>query len=181
MNHADRTDSPIVVSLMGIPGAGKTSLAQWLVQHEPSLRIISRDLIREAMFVPCFFTNEEKTAAYEAVKLAIPVVVLRGNSVVIDGMCFSQRGVLEEIEQIAVNVGARSLSVFCKCPLEIAIARVERDRESGSHSAQDRDATLVRRVFADFRTLPQRVITVDSSASVDDVGKEILTYISKTS
>jgi predicted kinase len=178
MNHADRTASPIVIALIGVPGAGKTSLAQWLVQRKPSLRIISRDLIREAMFVPCYFTNEEKSAAFEAVKLAIPVVVSRGNSVVVDGMCFSQDGVLEEVEQIAATVGARPVSVFCKCPLDIAIARVERDRESGSHPAQDRNAALVRRVFADFRTLPERVITVDSSANVDEVGKETLRCLS---
>lgn len=171
---------PFVLALMGIPGAGKTSLALWLSQHLPSLRIVSRDVIREAMFSPCLFTNEEKTAAFEAVKLAIPIIVSRGDPVVIDGMCFSEIGVLEEIEKIALTAGADPVSVFCNCPLDVAIARVERDRESGSHSALDRDAELVKKIYSAFRPLPQQVVSIKSDTDIDKAGQQILSYLSKS-
>ena len=176
MAIADMT-RPFVLALMGIPGAGKSTAAMWLVDRLTSLRIVSRDRIRDSMFDPCTYSAGERLAAYEAVKLAIPTVLSRGDSVVVDGMCFSESGVLEDLEELVSGTGARFFAVYCDCPLTIALDRVKRDCEEGSHLAKDRDPELVRRVAAQFRTLPEHVSKVDASVHSSDVGKAILRII----
>ena len=60
----------IVVALMGVPGAGKSTLARTL-EREFALRCVCRDAIRAAMFPACEFSYLEKRAAFRAVLLAL--------------------------------------------------------------------------------------------------------------
>ena len=52
---------PVVIPLVGLPGAGKTTLADALARAF-GLRTVSRDVIRDALFPECRYTPTEQRA-----------------------------------------------------------------------------------------------------------------------
>src|SRR5687767_9718946 len=77
--------SLLVIPLIGLPGAGKTTLATALAERL-SLRLVSRDAIRAAMFPECRYSMAEKRASFRALLTALEVNCALGASSVLDGM-----------------------------------------------------------------------------------------------
>lgn len=162
--------------LMGLPGAGKTTVARWLADHL-GFEVVSRDSIRSSMFPLCSFTDAEKDAAYSAMKAAIGVALQLGRNVVTDGMCFSNEPQLEEVEAIGRLQGAHVIALHCSCDLATAIARVRDDHISGVHPALDRDEELVRSVAARFRPVPRHVIPLQTDRSIGLIGADLVALL----
>lgn len=164
---------------IGLPGAGKTTLVKWLSERVEA-RVASRDAIRDAMFRPCSYSVDEKQAAFSAVQDAVRVNATLSVSTLVDGMCFSTNGELEQLEEIARVYGSIPIPVHCKCPITVAQARVERDQVEGAHVAEDRDVDLVDTVAERFRAIPPRVYAVDMTQDITSVGTKVLNYIRQT-
>lgn len=167
---------PYVVSLIGLPGAGKTTLVEWL-DRRLDVRVVSRDSVRDAMFRPCAFTAVEKAAAFNALKTALRVNLQLGTSTILDGMCFSTADDRHAIQHLVHDCSAINIPIYCDCPVSVAEARVERDRLYGSHPALDRDAHLVRSVARSFQDVPQCIPRIDMTQSVERIGKSALQVI----
>src|SRR6478736_4260144 len=75
----------LIVTLIGLPGAGKSTVARTL-ERRLGLRRVCRDAIRQAMFPRCDYTFIEKRAAFRTVLLAVEINCLLGEPTVIDGM-----------------------------------------------------------------------------------------------
>lgn len=166
------------LALIGLPGAGKTTLAESLIKRIVGLRIVSRDRVRGAMFDPCTFSNVEKDAAFQALRLAQEAIWQRPESTVADGICFSDANMLDCVVDDATRYGIQLIAVNCQCPLEIAIDRVEADRRLGSHSAKDRDAALVRRVKERFFDVPTIFPSIDMTQTPLRVTEDMLEILS---
>lgn len=164
---------PVVVALMGLPGSGKTTIAERLAR-ERDLSVVSRDAIRAAMFRPCAFTDREKQAAYQALLFAVAACLDLGRSCLVDGMPFSRAGEVDDVRRIAQKAGAAFLPVFLDCPVEVAKARAARDIAEQGRAPEDRDGDLVARVAARFDTPPPDVLRVDAMLSPDQIAKAIL-------
>src|ERR1700755_2546184 len=88
---------PIVVALIGLPGAGKSVAARALQEHL-GLRRVCRDMIRNAMFPRCAYSYAEKRAAFRGLLLAVEVNCMLGESTVIDGVTFSRHSDLQRVD-----------------------------------------------------------------------------------
>lgn len=164
---------PVVIALMGLPGSGKTSVAERLVRT-PELSVVSRDAIRAAMFQPCRFTELEKQCAYRALLLAVAACLELGRSCVIDGMTFSRAREVEAVRGIAENAGARFLPVFLDCPLDVAQARAVRDVAEHHRAPEDRDGGLVARVAKRFEAPPADALRLDATRTPEEIADAIL-------
>ncbi len=162
------------VILMGIPAAGKTALARQ-VASALGWSLVSRDLIRAAMFNPCSFSGEEKAAAFRGLVEAATVNALLGRSQIIEGMPFSRVGELEAVEAALATAGAVTFPVLCDCPVEVAVARARLDL--GSRDERDRSEATVLNVHQRFRAVPERVFRVDTSGSIDDAFAAVLSHL----
>lgn len=167
---------PMVVALMGIPGSGKTTLAEILAPRVPA-RTVSRDAVRDAMFRPCSFTDTEKAAAFDAVLQAIAANCVLGCSTVVDGMPFSRAGELEAVSQASEAHGGRTLPVFCRVAVEEAQRRVRAQRRDAEPMADDRDEGLVVDVARRFRSLPEGALELDGTGPVDELADLVLARI----
>ena len=139
--------SVIVAALIGLPGAGKSTVARH-VCSVLMLEPIDRDCIRAAMFPDCAFTREEKRAANRAVYAAVEANCRLGRSSLIDGMTLSRQGERDALADLCGRHGARFVPVWLDCPAPLARARIAAD--AAAHPAGDRDAALVDRVAAAF-------------------------------
>ena len=168
---------PIVVALIGLPGAGKSTLANALGERL-DLRIANRDLIARALFPQCSYSIPEKRAAFHALLLAVEVNGALGESTVIDGMTFSSRFVLERVARIAAKYNLFMIPIWLDLPANVAKARISVDRHSGRyHPADDRTPALVDAVLARFERPLPTVPVIDAMLPVEtvrDVAEQII-------
>src|SRR5689334_19957821 len=90
---------PVVVALIGLPGAGKSVVARAL-EDQLGLRRVDRDTIRHAMFPKCSYSFAEKRAAFRSMLLALEINCMLGASSVIDGVTFSRRRDLLRVDSV---------------------------------------------------------------------------------
>ncbi|WP_395683750.1 AAA family ATPase [Dokdonella sp.] len=159
-----RQNRPLVVALMGLPGAGKTTIASALVD-QLGLRRVCRDAIRHAMFPQCDYSFIEKRAAFRGVLLAVEINGLLGKTSVIDGMTFSRREDRDRLVEIADRHGFDLLWLLAACDPARARARIANDRLQAAHPALDRTPALVDALAGCFEELPPGVVRIDAHES----------------
>jgi predicted kinase len=150
----------VVVALIGLPGAGKSSIAQAL-ERALGLHRICRDRIRAAMFPGCTFTPAEKHAAFRAVLTALEVNCAFGRSSVIDGMTFSRRADLQALDRVLGRYPVLALPIYLACPPQLARERIAQDPRP--HDARDRSPELVDQVLARFDPPPAGCSVIDAA------------------
>src|SRR5215475_610844 len=152
----------LIVTLIGLPGAGKSTVARTL-ERRLGLRRVCRDAIRRAMFPRCGYTFIEKRAAFRTVLLAVEINCLLGEPSVIDGMTFSRREDFDEVAALADRHGFDVLPLLIDCPPALARERIARDLANASHPAEDREPELVDIVARRFDAPPKAAIRIDAA------------------
>jgi predicted kinase len=158
----------LVVALIGLPGAGKSTVAAAL-ERELGLRRVCRDAIRQAMFPRCEYSFVEKRAAFRTVLLAVEINCLLGEPTVIDGMTFSRRADFDELHARAERHGYDVLPHFIDCPSALARERNARDLVERTHLAADREPELVDRVARRFDPPPAAAIRIEAARPMEEV------------
>ena len=158
----------LIVTLIGLPGAGKSTVARTL-ERRLGLRRVCRDAIRQAMFPRCDYTFIEKRAAFRTVLLAIEINCLLGEPSVIDGMTFSRREDFAEVAALAERHGFDVLPILIDCPPALARERIARDLADRRHPAEDREPELVDIVARRFDAPPAAAIRIDAGRPMEEV------------
>jgi len=172
---------PTVVVLAGVPGAGKTTLATALVRAT-GWSLVSRDVIRYAMFDPCHFTDVEKHASFAALVLAVEANLRLGRCCAVEGMPFSRVGELERIEQVAAASGARCLAFLIELPLAEAARRVGLESSgtgTGRETSLDRVPLLVYEVAERMREFGPDVVRLDGQQPPERLVEQVLARVAK--
>jgi predicted kinase len=149
------------VVILGLPGAGKTTLATGLAERYEA-RLVSRDAIRSAMFRPCGFTESEKTAAFSAVIDAVTTNCALGYLSIVEGMPFSRHGEYEAVAAAAAAQGRSALPILLKIDPLVASERIAAQRPSRQTMVADRDTALPFTVHRRFREPPRSTLELDA-------------------
>jgi predicted kinase len=155
---------------MGLPGAGKSTLARAL-HGKLGWPVIDRDLVRSMLFPRARFDPVEKHAANAAVCALARKHLVAGRSVIVDGMTFAAPLQRRRVARLARASGARPLFVFVDCPVPLAQARV---RASPVHPAGDRSAQLVLEVARRFSRPAAGALRVDARRSPRELVRRAL-------
>jgi dephospho-CoA kinase len=57
---------PGVIVLVGLPGAGKSTLSEALARRLPGARVLDKDKVRHVLFDPCDYTSAERDVVFAA-------------------------------------------------------------------------------------------------------------------
>lgn len=155
----------LIVAVMGLPGAGKSRVADAL-EKQLGLRRVCRDAIRQAMFPDCNYSYIEKRAAFRAVLLALEINCLLGEASVIDGMTFSRAGDFQSVSHLAKRMNFRAIALWIDCPPAIARDRIAADAAAARHIARDRVPALVDAVLARGDQPPGDAICIDATQPI---------------
>jgi predicted kinase len=173
---------PGAIVLVGLPGAGKTTLAGALAARLPGARILDKDKVRHVLFAPCDYTSAERDVVFAALLDAARYHLGRGRVVIFDGLTFSRRSQVEAAEAVAQEAGAFSAVIVCDVDIETAIGRCEADAAAGDgHLASNRDGALVRRVAAEMEEPAGDYLTLDMTAPLDRLVGQALGYVEELS
>jgi predicted kinase len=171
-----RKPQPVVVALIGIPGAGKAHTAQAL-SAQLGLRRVNRDGIRAAMFPQCRYSFAEKRAAFRALLLAVEINCLLGESSVIDGVSFSRRRDLQRLDGAIRRHGFLPIPVYLDCSVETARARITEQLKLDPSLARDPD--LAAEVRAHFEPPPPNALAVNANLPLDEVARIVVAAVSQ--
>ncbi|GMV30314.1 MAG: hypothetical protein AMXMBFR59_24390 [Rhodanobacteraceae bacterium] len=163
-----RPGRPVVVALIGLPGAGKSLVARALAD-QLGYRRIDRDAIRHAMFPRCSYSFVEKRASFRGVLLALEVNCMLGESSVIDGCTFSRRADLARVDQVVKQHAYTPIPIFLDCPSELARERIARDVTENRHLARDRNPDVVGEVLARMEPPPPGALSIDARLPAAEV------------
>ncbi len=167
---------PVVVALIGLPGAGKSVVARAL-EDQLGLRRVCRDAIRRAMFPKCSYTFAEKRAAFRSLLLALEINCILGESSVIDGMTFARRRDLIRVDSVIRRYQFTPIPVYLDCPPDIARERISRDVAANQHLARDRAPELVSNVMARFDKPPPSALSIDAGLPAADVCRQVVEVV----
>lgn len=162
------TTPPYVLALIGLPGAGKSTVARFLLDKFP-LHEVNRDSIRHAMFPLCRYSDAENRAAEQAVFAAVKVNCAANLHSLIDGMTFARAGRLQRLRELGDRIGFTLVTVWLDCPPSVARRRVAADQAAGIHPAGDRRPELVDAVAARFEAPPADAVWIDATRPVSEV------------
>jgi len=163
------TGQPLgAVAILGLPGAGKTTLARGLAQR-CGARLVSRDEIRLAMFGPCSSTDGEKRAAFSAVISAVTTNCALGHLSIVEGMPFSRPGEYEAVSTAVAAQGHAALPVLLRLDPAVASQRIAAQGRSAHAVPHDRDAGLPYAVDRRFRDPPPSTLHLDARRDTEEL------------
>jgi predicted kinase len=153
---------PGIVAVMGLPGAGKSTVAI-AIERQLGMRRVCRDAIRAAMFPDCHFSFIEKRAAFRGVLLTLEINCALGASSVIDGMTFSRRDDYDRVADLGRERGIAIVPLLLDCTPSLARSRIANDLARKGHRAGDRVPAIVEAVAARFESPPAESIRIDAN------------------
>ncbi|MFG2210453.1 AAA family ATPase [Streptomyces sp. NPDC048638] len=173
----------MIVQLAGLPGTGKSTLAQALTRElGPKTLLLDKDRVRDALFGPRLVTYTRDQDDF-CVRLIHQTAArhLReypGAAVVLDGRTCSQRYQIEEVQHLAAETGQPLRLIECVCPDQVAARRLQQDLLTGAHPAADRDHALHLRLKAHAEPITVPALRLDTSAPLPDCTRAAVNYLS---
>jgi predicted kinase len=165
------------VIMAGLPGTGKTALAEVLAARLGGI-VISKDKVRAALFPPGAITYSSgqndfcmsvalMAAQRIAADLAVPFIFL-------DGRTFSRSQHVQQVAEAARLVGAGLSVLHLHCPEGLALERIKKDQ--GKHAAKNRDPLLYFLVKSYFEPITLPKLEVDTSRPLEECVAKCIEY-----
>ncbi len=160
-----RSALPVVIGLMGLPGAGKSTLAR-TVSAQTGLPCLCRDQLRQALFRG-HHGDDARLATEHYLRERMVEHLRQRESVLLDGMTFAKTADRLVYAALVAQSGGVWLPVLVDVPLAVARARVAEDCAHARHPAADRCPELVEQVHRRFAPVGPQVLVIDGTLAVE--------------
>lgn len=156
----------MIVLMAGLPGTGKTTLAQEL-SRRTSGRVLSKDEFRHTLFLPqeIEYSSRQDDFCLQLMMQTAGFLLShdRERFIFFDGRPFSRRYQIANVVAAANSLHQSWRILECVCSEETARKRLAGDAKASSHVAGNRDFELYLNVKARYEsiTLPKTVIDTE--------------------
>lgn len=117
-------NSPLIIIMMGLPGAGKTFFARQFANNL-NFGYISEDRIRHDIFIEPKFSNEEQAIIRRVMGYMIEELSRVKKHIILDGR-FLNSNERQKIHQVMLTAGYQSLTVWVQTEEDLAKRRASR-------------------------------------------------------
>lgn len=159
-----RSAAPAFVVLVGLPGAGKTHVAQMLRDRTGAL-VIESDAIRRLLFPQRTYTSEESRRLFAAIRAAIDTLLGDGVSVVLDATNLTEAE-RAPLYRLAERHGAKLLLVQITAP-EALVRRRLTERRATDGSLSEADEEVFEKMRDRIEPIQRPHAVVDTSQDID--------------
>jgi predicted kinase len=166
----------LIIFFCGLPGVGKTSLANELAPLINAL-VLSTDKIRKELIPKPTYTKEEKRLIYDVMLLIARYLhnAAAGVSCILDATFNTEESRRDAREKLAGVLPEQIYIVECICSEDIVISRLK--ARKGDYSDADIDVyRKMKKVYEPVKE-KERHIVVDTSRNPKINAKEIETWI----
>jgi len=160
----------VIVILAGLPGTGKSTLANALAERLGGA-VLNKDIIRAALFPAELVEYSQRQDDFcQEVMLRTAAYLLnadRSRTVLLDGRTFSRRYQRQRVIAFCAEIGTDWAIVECVCSEKTAVRRLEEDAARGSHPAANRTPELYFAVRRGWEPIEEPRLLVDTDAPVE--------------
>jgi len=170
-----RSPRPALVVLVGLPGSGKSTVAEEL-RARTGCVVLESDALRKLLVSRPAYSSTESLRLFEAIHEAIAALLAKGASVVLDAtnVAESERAPLYKI---AEQANARLVLVRVTAPERVTRRRLA-ERHDSAEGASDADIVVFERMRERVEEIQRPHHLVDTSKDVapvlDAVAKEMM-------
>lgn len=167
------TAHPALLMLSGLPGAGKSYLAQRLAQRRPFV-ILESDRVRKALFPQPAYSSEESTLVHRLCRIMMERLLARGVNVIYDATNLSEFH-RRFIYHLADRLGVKLVVVRTVAPEEVIKARLDmRKVDPSSDDASDADWEVYTRMLSSQEPIERPHLVIDTSQDIDEAVAKVL-------
>ena len=169
--------TPCVVILAGLPGTGKSTIAQALASETGGI-VLDKDRLRAALFPEPWIDYSQRegdfcmevlleTAGYLLNSARVPPFLF------VDGRAFAWRYQIDRVVDWAASAGCRCKIIHAGCADETARERLK----AGGHPARNRNYDLYLALKARFEPIVYPKLAMDTDQSLETCVSRCLTYL----
>ena len=162
-----RRDSPELVVVCGLPGVGKTTVAEDIADRLDG-RLLRTDVVRKEILTDPDYTEEESRTVYRELFDRASETIDEGRSVVLDGT-FKDADDRDRAMELSESLDAAFRLVKVECAEDVVRERIER-REG---DASDADYAVHELYREQFDAVSTDHVTVDNSDGRDATARQI--------
>jgi predicted kinase len=163
---------PLVLLLVGLPGAGKTTLARRLAPAIGAVTL-SRDDIRDAIFPEALldYSSEQNQVGTDALLGVLGYLLARPKPafIIVDGKPFSRKAEIATVKQLVEASGARLLILHCVAPQGVIEGRLQRGLADERNVRAQRDPEKAARIRTEFEPIDAPHLVVDTTLDGEEV------------
>ena len=161
----------MLILIAGLPGSGKTSLAQAISQLLNAKHFHS-DQVRRELGLWGHYQPADKAAVYNELLSRTRLALEAGETVVVDST-FYLASLRNPFDLVAKQLGVKAIWVLATAPNEILRQRVAMPRADSEASL-----SVFEKIAAAFEPLEGPHLTIDTSkACADDLAKSVVEHI----
>lgn len=172
--------NPLILLMVGLPGAGKTTLARQLAPRIGAV-VLSRDAIRDAIFPEGLldYSREQNQVGTDALFGVLNYLLARPRPafIIVDGKPFSRKAEVEQVKDIADRSNAGLLIFHCVAPSEVIAARLRSGLADPRNVRAERHPEKAARIREQFDPIELPHVTIDTSKPSGAVLDECLRQI----
>jgi predicted kinase len=162
----------MLIIVCGLPGSGKTTLAEALSRRVGAVHI-SSDAVRKEMFPRPVYSDEEKGKVYGELASRARRLLSEGRKVVVDAT-FYKKGQREAMRAIADEAKVQLRTILCSLPDETVRKRLMGRKPGGMSDADYAVYTKIKEVFD---PMEDEHLELDSSLPMRELLKRALKYV----
>lgn len=136
----------MIIALAGLPGVGKTTLAEQLTSHVAGALLLRKDAVRHALFGAdhTTYSRDQDDHCVQVLFATAGWQWLRApaTTVVLDGRTWLGHGQLQDLRAFATTHQQPLLLLECVCPADVVHTRLTADHRHGRHPAANRTPQL---------------------------------------
>lgn len=172
--------STLLIAMAGLPGTGKTTLAEALAERI-NAAVLDKDKLRAALIEPdrIEYSRKQNDAVYELLLKGAIYNLKRGKPAILDGRTFTRKYQVDRVVHFAAEHDADLRMIECICDEELALKRIRSDMEKGTHLAADRGPELYHRLKSEAEPVEIEHLVVDTGNDLADCLRECLVYLQK--
>jgi adenylylsulfate kinase len=160
----------MLIAMAGLPATGKSSLAAGLA-HELGAVVLSKDLVRAALFPPPVlnYSAEQDDISMAALFRATASILTTWPQqvVILDGRTFLRSYQVHDLLDLARSLQTVPRIIECVCGDAVAVERLAKDQAQGGHPAGNRPMALYRRLQASAEPIAIPHPTLDTGGIGD--------------
>ncbi|MEW6570958.1 MAG: adenylyl-sulfate kinase [Nitrospirota bacterium] len=115
----------IAIWITGLPGSGKSTIADALREADPRFVVLRMDELRQVVTPAPTYTELEREIVYRALVYAARTLTELGHNVIIDAT-----GNLRKWRELARQLIPGFIEVYLRCPIDVCVEREKQRKET---------------------------------------------------